>query len=117
MDQDRIEKGMLVTQEGMILNKINIQTILQLLVEKGIVTREEVVAKREYIGNQPRYNRMLENNNILQQANQENIKFSETFQKILNKTATDEERNYVSNKFKDYVVSNKDIIKKELGED
>lgn len=117
MDQDRIEKGMLITQEGMILNKIDIQTILQLLVEKGIVTREEVAVKREYVGKQPRYSELLDGIQRLKQENQENIKFSETFQKVLNKTATDEERNYVSNKFKDYVVSNKDIIKKELGED
>lgn len=117
MDQDRIEKGMLITQEGMILNKIDIQTILQLLVEKGIVTREEVVTKREYVGSQPRYNRMLENNNILQQANQENIKFSEALQKVFNGTATDEERKYASNKCEEYLVSNKDAIMKAWGDE
>lgn len=117
MEQDRIEEGMLLAQEGMMLNKINIQTILQLLIEKGIVTREEVTAKRAYIRSQPRYSRMLDGIQALQRENQENINFSETFNKVLNKTATDEERKWVSNKFKDYVVSNKDIFQKELGED
>lgn len=117
MEQDRIEEGMLLAQEGMMLNKINIQTILQLLIEKGIVTREEVAAKREYIGSQPIYSRMLDRIQALQRENQENINFSETFNKVLNKTATEEERKWVSNKFKDYVVSNKDILQKELGED
>ena len=117
MDQNRIEEGMLLAQEGMMLNRINIQTILQLLVEKGLLQREEVTTKRAYIRSQPRYSRMLDRIQALQRENQENINFSETFNKVLNKTATDEERKWVSNKFKDYVVSNKDIFQKELGED
>lgn len=117
MDQDRIEKGMLLAQEGMVFNKINIQTILQLLVEKGIVTREEVAVKREYVGKQPRYSELLDGIQKLKQENQENINFSEALQKVFNGTATDEERKYASNKLEDYLVSNKDIIKKELGED
>lgn len=116
MDQNRIEEGMLLAQEGMMLNKINIQTILQLLIEKGIVTREEVTAKRDYIRSQPIYSRTLDWIQALQRENQENINFSETFNKVINKTVTDEERKLVSNKFKDYVVSNKDIFQRELGE-
>lgn len=34
MNQDIIEEGMLLAQEGALLNRINIQTIFQLLVEK-----------------------------------------------------------------------------------
>lgn len=49
MHQDKIEEGMLIAQESTILNRINIQTILQLLVEKGIITGEEIVRKRGYI--------------------------------------------------------------------
>lgn len=35
--------------------KVETQVILQLLVEKGIVTREEVAVKREYVKSQPQY--------------------------------------------------------------
>lgn len=91
MDQNRIEEGMLLAQEGMMLNRINIQTILQLLVEKGLLQREEVTTKRAYIRSQPRYSRMLDRIQALQRENQENINFSETFNKVLNKTATEEE--------------------------
>lgn len=34
MDQDKIEEGMLMAQEGMLLNRINIKALLQLLVER-----------------------------------------------------------------------------------
>ena len=37
MNQDKIEEGMLVAQEGMFLNKIDIQMLLQLLVDKCVV--------------------------------------------------------------------------------
>lgn len=79
MNTDKIEEGMLVTQEGMILNKINIQTILQLLVEKGIVTREEVSAKRDYVSKQNPYKNSLNGIYDLQKKNAENQRFSKEF--------------------------------------
>ena len=79
MDIDKVEEGMLVAQEGMLLNKINIQTILQLLVEKGIVTREEVSAKRDYVSKQNPYKNSLNGIYDLQKKNAENQRFSKEF--------------------------------------
>lgn len=84
MNQDKVEEGMLVAQEGMFLNKIDIQMLLQLLVEKGVVTREEVAAKREYVSSQPKYKYALDAIHKLQNENREGQYFSQEFAKYLN---------------------------------
>lgn len=81
MHQDKIEEGMLIAQESAILNRVNIQTILQLLVEKGIFTKEEIERKREYISNQPLYNNSLETIYKLQEENKEMQYFEQEFKK------------------------------------
>lgn len=95
MDQDKIKEGMLLAQEGMLLNRINIQTILQLLVEKGIITREEVDQKREYVGRQSVYKNSLDAIHEMQQRNNKNIRFNKIWERVINNTASDEEREYV----------------------
>lgn len=55
-----VEKGLLVSLESNTLNIIECQTILQLLVKKGIVTREEVLATREIVSNQYKYKDVLD---------------------------------------------------------
>lgn len=83
MNQDKIEEGMLMSQEGMLSNRINIQVLLQLLVEKGIVTREEVASKREYVSKQPIYKNSLDGIHNLQNNNYNNQLFSQEFKKYL----------------------------------
>ena len=98
MDQDKIEEGMLMTQEGMLLNRINIQALLQLLVEKGLITREEVAAKREYVSNQPKYKNSLEGIHNLQSKNYDNQYFSQEFEKYLKSEGKDGDVNFLKNK-------------------
>ncbi len=89
MDQDKIEEGMLMAQEGMLLNRINIQVLLQLLVEKEVITREEVAYKREYVGNQPMYKNSLDGIHNLQSKNYDNQLFSCEFEKYLRSKGKD----------------------------
>lgn len=84
MDKDKIEEGVLLAQEGMLLNKINIQMLLQLLVEKGVITRKEVAAKREYVSGQPKYKNLLNEIYSLQKKNREEQYFTQEFSKFLN---------------------------------
>ena len=44
----------ILNQEQILLTEIDIQVVLRLLVEKGIVTREEVVKTREDVKNSPK---------------------------------------------------------------
>lgn len=97
MNKDTHEQATLLAQEGMILNRINIQVILQLLVEKGIITREEVAAKRDYIGDQPFYSDSLNTIYKLQQQHEDDVKFKKAFKRVINDTASDGEIKYVSN--------------------
>ena len=95
MDQDKIEEGMLVAQEGMFLNKIDIQMLLQLLVEKGVITREEVTAKREYVSKQPKYKNSLNAIYSLQKKNKDNQYFTQEFSKFLNSDGKERNVDYV----------------------
>jgi len=117
MDQDKIKEGILLAQEGMLLNRINIQTILQLLVEKGIITREEVNQKREYVGCQSVYKNSLDAIHEMQQRNRENMHFSELFEKVLNQTATKDEREYVSKELENYTKYQAQKAKEKYGND
>lgn len=99
MNQDKIEEGMLLTQEGMLLNKINIQVLLQLLVEKGIVTRDEVAAKREYVSSQPVYKNSLNGIHNLQSNNYDNQYFSQEFEKYLKSNRKDGDIDFLKSKF------------------
>ena len=44
----------IVNQEQILLTEIDIQVVLRLLVEKGIVTRDEVAKTREDVKNSPK---------------------------------------------------------------
>lgn len=95
MNQDKIEEGMLVAQEGVILNRINIQTLLQLLVEKGVITREEVATKRDYVGRQPGYKNSLDIVHTLQQKNKEGQYFTQEFSKFLKSDGKEGDVDYI----------------------
>lgn len=74
---------------------VNTQVILQLLVKKGIFTREEVEARRMLIMAQPKYAQMI---SVLQnrlEIIEYGDKFEEIFKKKLNGTATDEEEKWL----------------------
>lgn len=98
MDQDKIEEGMLMAQEGMLLNRINIQALLQLLVEKGFVTRDEVAAKREYVSRQPLYKNSLDGIHNLQSKNYDNQYFSQEFERYLKSDGKDGDINFLKSK-------------------
>lgn len=98
MNQDKVEEGMLVAQEGMLLNRINIQTILQLLVEKGIFTREEVQEKREYISSQRHYKNSLDGIYELKKKNKEEQYFSQEFAKYINSDRQDGDIDFIKQK-------------------
>lgn len=95
MEQNRIEEGMLVAQEGMLLNKIDIQMLLQLLVEKGVITREEVATKREYVSNQSKYQNSLNAIYSLQKKNRDNQYFTQEFVKFLNSDGKEGDVDYL----------------------
>lgn len=83
MDKDKIEEGMLIAQEGMVLNKINIQTILYLLVEKGIINPEEVALKRNFIEKQPLYTNILDKISSLLEENHRAQMFTNVIENYL----------------------------------
>lgn len=95
MNQEKIEEGMLITQEGMLLNKIDIQMLLQLLVEKGVITRDEVVTKREYVGRQPMYRNSLDMVYALQKKNREGQYFIQEFGKFLKSDGKEGDVDYI----------------------
>lgn len=50
----------LQTQETIMNIAVDVQTTLQILVDKGVVSREEVAVYREKVRNSPRYKPVLE---------------------------------------------------------
>lgn len=101
MEQDKIEEGMLVAQEGVFLNKIDIQVLLQLLVEKGLITREEVAEKREYISNQPKYQNSLNAIHSLQKENRDNKHFTQELTKFLKSKGKEGNIDYLKKSLRD----------------
>ena len=93
--EDKIEQGMWLANEGMWLNKIDIQVLLSLLIEKGIITKEEVVARRGVVGNSKKYKAALDGIERQQKELQESIELGEKMKRTLNKTATEDERKEV----------------------
>lgn len=98
MTSEKVEEGMLVTQEGMLLNKIDIQAILQLLVEKEIISREEVSVKRDYVSRQPLYKNSLDAIHKLQIENREGQRFVNEFEKFLQSEGKSGDSEYLRRK-------------------
>ena len=78
---------------------IETQTILQLLVQKGIVTPEEVASMRNVVKRQPKYNQMLQELDNEKNKLEEHVKFEELFTKSLQpggkESLTQEEKDYL----------------------
>lgn len=51
-NESRLEQGIIGGLQGALTAKIDAQTIYHLLMDKGICTREEIQAKKEYISKQ-----------------------------------------------------------------
>lgn len=51
-NESRLEQGIIGGLQGALTAKIDAQTIYHLLIDKGICTREEIQAKKEYISKQ-----------------------------------------------------------------
>lgn len=103
--EDKIEQGMWLANEGMWINKIDIQVLLSLFIEKGILTREEVIVRREVVGNSKKYRFALDGIEKQQKELQESIDFSNKMKRALDGTATDAERKEVSDWLDDYCNS------------
>ncbi len=87
--------------------KIETQTILQLLVKHGIVTREEVEETREKVSMMPKYKE--ESDEVIKFMDQvsNNIEFEQIFNKMINDpgSITDEEKDKF-NKYMDTMYPN-----------
>lgn len=102
LNETRLEGMSLLAAEEAICALIDTQTILQLLVKKNIVTREEVASTRAIVESQPKYKEVLQAIDGCMDKVDELVKFEELVQKSLqpdgNKKLTDEEREYLKSK-------------------
>ena len=87
--------------------KIETQTILQLLVKHCIVTREEVQETREKVSKMPKYKEELDEIIKLMDQVSNNIEFEHIFNKMINDpgSITDEEKDKF-NKYMDNMYPN-----------
>ena len=101
-DSTRAEGLGILAGQNAVNALIETQVILQLLVRKGIVTVEEVNDMRKVVRNRPNYKKMLDDLNKASDKITDDIKFEETFEKMLygggGDVLTEEERNYMMNK-------------------
>lgn len=102
LDETRLEGIALLASQNAVNALIETQTILQLMVKKGLVTPEEVAITRGIVKSQPKYKQMLQALDSAMDRVDESAKFEELLQKSLqpngNKNLTEEERNYLLNK-------------------
>ena len=107
LNETRLEGIALLASQNAVNALIETQTILQLLVKKGIVTPEEVAITRGIVKRQPKYRQMIQDLDSAMDRVYESKKFEELIQKTLqpdgNKNLTDEERNYLSGKLDDMI--------------
>lgn len=102
LDETRLEGIAILALQNAVNALIETQTILQIMVKKGLVTPEEVALTRGIVKSQPKYKQMLQELDSAMDRVDESAKFEELLQKSLqpngNKNLTDEERNYLLNK-------------------
>lgn len=99
LDDTRIEGLATLAAKNAVQALIETQTILQLMVKKGLVTREEVSETRQLVSKQPVYKSLLSKLNDRMDDINEDAKFQSLFEKSLGpngaKSLTDEEREYL----------------------
>ena len=99
---------------------IETQTILQLLVKKGIVTREEVSLTRNVVKNRPKYKQVLDAlKQSMDQVN-ENAKFEDLMKKSLQpdgrENLTKEEKDYLQNTLDSYIKNSAKTAREMYGD-
>ena len=102
LDRTKLEQLSVLTLKNAVNSLINSQTILQLLVKKGIVTPEEINITRNIVSSQPKYKQLLDIINDLQDQVDEDIKFEKLVEKSLEpggrEKLTPEEKEYIMSK-------------------
>lgn len=99
LNETRLEGIALLAAEQAVNALIETQTILQLMVKKGIITPEEVAITRGVVKSQPKYKQLLDAISDKMDKVNESKKFEELVEKTLqpngNKNLTDEEKRYL----------------------
>ena len=102
LDETRLEGIALLASQNAVNALIETQTILQLMVKKGIVTPEEVVITRGIVKSQPKYKQILQALDSAMDRADKSAKFEELLQKSLQPNGreqlTKEEKDYLLNK-------------------
>ena len=93
LEETRI-KGIAISAGREAINAlIETQTILQLMVKKGLVTPEEVALTRGIVKSQPKYKQMLQALDDAMSRVNESVQFEELLHKMNSGQLTEEERN------------------------
>lgn len=105
LDETRLEGISLYASDIAVRALIETQVILQLMVNKGIVTSSEVATTREIVRRQPKYKMMLQALEDATNRNDESKKFEELMKKQLQPNGREqlsqEERDYLLKKLDD----------------
>lgn len=98
LNDTKIENIAVQSGKQSVLALIEAQTILQLLVKKGIVTPEDVNITRNIVRSQPKYLKEMQSlDNAIDNIN-ESMKFEDIFaKKLKGEELTTEEDNYLRN--------------------
>ena len=99
LNETRIESIAILALTDAVNALSETQTILQLMVKKGLVTPEEVAVTRGVVKSQPKYKQLFNMLDDAMKKTKETAKFEELFEKSLqsggNKNLTEEEREYL----------------------
>ena len=102
LDETRLEGISILASQNAVNALIETQTILQLMVKKGLVTPEEVAVTRWIVKSQPKYRQMLQVLDSAMDRVDESAKFEELMHKSLqpngSEQLTKEEKDYLLNK-------------------
>ena len=101
LNETRLESKINLALIEVVNALIETQSILQLLVKKGIVTPDEVVATRNIVKSQPKYRQRLQDLNNMMNSFDDTVKFEELLEKSMkpdgNKNLTEDEKKYLLN--------------------
>ena len=109
LDETRLEGISILASQNAVNALIETQTILQLMVKKGLVTPEEVAVTRGIVKSQPKYRQMLQ---VLDSA-MDRVDESAKFEELLQKSLQPNGREQLTNEEKDYLLNKLDKISKE----
>lgn len=108
LDETRLEGISILASQNAVNALIETQTILQLMVKKGLVTPEEVAVTRGIVKSQPKYRQMLQ---VLDSA-MDRVDESAKFEELLQKSLQPNGREQLTNEEKDYLLNKLDKISK-----